>query len=265
MYAAVGYTQELPRIRVYLDADRTGTRQSGISIERGIRTALSEVDNKIAGHEVELVIKDHRGNTRRSKKHLKEYLQDERALAVFSGLHSPPLLANREFINTNGILVLDPWAAAGPITRYPSEENWIFRLSVDDTKAGDVISRYAVQKCGYSKPALLLENTGWGKSNKKTITNTLAQLNIMPTVTVWFQWNVSEERARIHLRTISISGADVIFFVGNAPEGKTFAKAMVSLPEEQHLPICSHWGITGGDFPSVIGPDIREKLSLTFI
>jgi len=128
-----------------------------------------------------------------------------------------------------------------------------------------VISRYAVQKCGYSKPALLLENTGWGKSNKKTITNTLAQLNIMPTVTVWFQWNVSEERARIHLRTISISGADVIFFAGNAPEGKTFAKAMVSLPEEQHLPICSHWGITGGDFPSVIGPDIREKLSLTFI
>ena len=30
---------------------------------------------------------------------------------VFSGLHSPPLLANKSFINNQATLVLDPWVA----------------------------------------------------------------------------------------------------------------------------------------------------------
>ncbi|MEA3240103.1 MAG: hypothetical protein U9P37_00770 [Pseudomonadota bacterium] len=46
-------------VRIYLDADMTVNRTSGVSIEQGIRTALSEVNNKLAGRDVELVIKDH--------------------------------------------------------------------------------------------------------------------------------------------------------------------------------------------------------------
>ena len=260
-----GAGQSADTVRIYLDADRTGTRASGISIEQGIRTALSEVDNKLAGRDVELVIKDHRGNTRRSKKHLEEYLKDDQALVVFSGLHSPPLLANRTFINENRILVLDPWAAAGPITRYPSATNWIFRLSVDDSKAGYVIAKYAVEKRSFKKPALLLEETGWGKSNDRTMKAALKQYGIERTTTKWFNWNLKENGARIMLREIVATGADSIFLVANAPEGKTFAKAMASLPLESRLPICSHWGITGGDFPDVINSEMRDKLDLHFI
>ena len=252
-------------VRIYLDADRTGTKASGISIEQGIRTALSEVNNKLAGRDVELVIRDHRGNSRRSKGHLDEYLEDDRALAVFSGLHSPPLLANREFINKNGILLLDPWAAAGPITRPPSATNWIFRLSVDDSKAGYVIAKYAVEERSFKKPALLLEETGWGKSNEKTMKAALKQYGIEPATTTWFNWNLKDTGARIMLREIAEGGADCIFLVANAPEGKTFARAMASLPEEMRLPICSHWGITGGDFPQVIDADLRARLDLHFI
>ena len=94
---------EASNIRIYISADRTGAKESGISIEQGIRTALSEVDNKLLGVDVELIILDHRGSTPRSKLHLEQYLQDESALVLFSGLHSPPLLASREFINKNKI------------------------------------------------------------------------------------------------------------------------------------------------------------------
>jgi len=78
-------------------------------------------------------------STPRFKKHLNRYLEDPKALLIFSGLHSPPLLANRELINQQGILILDPCTAAGSITRYAAEKNWIFRLSIDDSKAGYVI------------------------------------------------------------------------------------------------------------------------------
>ncbi len=252
-------------VRIYIDADRTGSRGSGISIEQGIKTALSEVDYKLAGVKAEIIIKDHRGNTRRSKKHLDEYLDDDQALVVFCGLHSPPLLAHREFINKRGILLLDPWAAAGPITRYPSDTNSIFRLSIDDTKAGYVIVDYAVVKDGYKKIGLLLEATGWGKSNDHTMTRALGNLGMIPAIRKWFNWNLNENGARIILREIINAGADSLLLVANATEGKIFARAMASFPKLDRIPIYSHWGITGGDFPEEINLDIRKKIDLHFI
>lgn len=252
-------------LHLYIDADFTGARASSRSIEQGIRTALSEVDQRIAGYPVELVLTDHRGNSGRSKLNLERYLNDKNALALYSGLHSPPLLANRELINTRGVLVLDPWAAAGPITRYPAEENWIFRLSVDDTKAGFVLAEHAVKKRGFKRPALLLENTGWGKSNQRTMGTSLESMQIAPPKVFWFNWNIKENAARIMLRQIAQSGADSILLVANAPEAKTLIRAAAALPEEQRLPFVSHWGLTGGDFFETIGRETLDKIDLAFI
>lgn len=251
-------------LRLYISADRTGTKESGISIEQGIRTALDEIEYSIDGYSIELVVLDHRGSTPRFDQHLNTYLEDDRAIAMFCGLHSPPLLANRDFINENEILLLDPWAAATPITRYPSEENWIFRLSIDDSKAGFVIAKHAMGE-GYSKPFLLLEDTGWGEANEVTMSSALREYSNESVATEWFNWNLGVNQAKVILREVSVTGADVIFFVGNAPEGKVFAQAMSELPEEERLPIRSHWGITGGDFPKVIDKNIRESIDLLFI
>jgi len=51
-----------------------------------------------------------------------------------------PYIKNRGLINKNNIPLLVPWAAGGPITRYPQSDNWVFRLSIDDSKAGIRIS-----------------------------------------------------------------------------------------------------------------------------
>lgn len=252
-------------IKIYMSVDRTGTSESGISIEQGILTAFDEINYKINGKKFELVIFDHRGSTPRAKEHLDEYLNDSNALVLFSGLHSPPLLTYRDFINENKILLLDPWAAAGPISRYNSSENWIFRLSIDDTKAGYVITNFAVDIEGFKSPYLILEETGWGESNNQTMTNAIKEKDIVSAGLSWFNWNLGINQAKVILREAKTSGADVIFFVGNAPEGKVFANAMAELEESERLPIRSHWGITGGDFPKVINNDIREEIDIAFI
>lgn len=252
-------------VHIYLDADRTIATQSGESIERGIMVALDEVDHQLGGYSVKLMARDHRGNSKRSLSNIKAYLNDSHALAMFTGMHSPPLLANLEFINQNGILTLDPWAAAGPISRYSKGENWVFRLSVDDAKAGEVITRKAVDKEGFRKPFLLLEKTGWGRSNNKTMIRALSKRGLEPAGLEWFNWSLGINSAKSLIRRAVQNEADVIFLVANAPEGKTIVKAMIEMPEEDRLPIRSHWGITGGDFPEVIDASMREKVDLEFL
>ena len=254
-----------PTLTLYLSTDQTGAQASSTSIEQGIRTALSENNNQLAGRRISLKIMDHRGNTVRARKHFEAYLADPNALAVFTGLHSPPLLAMRDFINEEGILVLDPWAAASPITRYPSEKNWIFRLSIDDSKAGQVIVSHAVNKHAIKHPALLLEKTGWGQANKKTMLDAIDKAGASPAKISWFNWGLTNESARILLRQIIKTGADAILLVANAPEGKVIARAMVSMPANKRLPIFSHWGITGGDFAETIDLTMRQQIQLEFI
>jgi branched-chain amino acid transport system substrate-binding protein len=250
--------------KIYLDADFTGTKIASISILQGINVALAEENHLINGYQFDVITKDHRGNSLRSKRNLETFLADSNALLIFSGLHSPPLLAHKKYINNNHILVLNAWAAAGPITRAADKNNWIFRLSVDDSNAGSFISKHALKE-GFKKPFLLLEDTGWGRSNNNTMTKALAVNGIKPNGITWFNWGLGINHAKILLRNAKSSGADVIFFVGNANEGKTFAKAMLALERGLHLPIRSHWGITGGDFADVINTEKRQRIDLQFI
>jgi branched-chain amino acid transport system substrate-binding protein len=180
-----------------------------------------------------------------------------------SGLHSPPLLANRDFINENKILTLDPWAAAGPITRPATEENWIFRLSVDDTKAGEVITQYAAKE-DFKKPYLLLEDTGWGDSNLKTMSKAIKSTGGSLMGVSRFKWGVGNSESETIAVKIKNSGADVVFLVANANEARPLLKALMKNPDIKHLPIRSHWGIAGGSFAEDV-PAVVKNLDLKFI
>lgn len=251
-------------IHIYHDSDYTSHSSSADSMKMGFITALDEIDYKIGDYKIEFIKKDHRGNVVRSHRTMKQYLKDPKALFILGGLHSPPYIKYRQYINDNGILLLVPWAAGGPITRHPNSNNWVFRLSVDDTKAGLRISDYAVNSKKCNAPHLLLEDTGWGKSNLKTITNYFeSTLSITPEVT-WFNWNTKENAAKSILREIAKSDSDCVIFVGNAIEGAVFMTAMTEV-EQFDLPILSHWGITGGNFPQKLGSSTLSKLDLSFI
>lgn len=250
---------------IYVSADQTGASESGESILMGIDVALSQVNYQLGGYPVKVISLDHHGNTARFQEHLELFQSDEKALVMYGGLHSPPILKNLAYINEEEILFLDPWAAAGPITRYTEGENWIYRLSIDDAVAGKFIADYTVGNEGYKKPYLILEDTGWGESNYHTMTQAIKALGGEIAGVSWFQWGIEINEAKTILREAKEMGADVLFFVGNAPEGENFAKAMVALDKGERLPIRSHWGIIGGDFPEIINTQMRAQLDLSFI
>jgi len=248
---------------VYHDADYSQNASSALAMKMGFLTALDEVDNNIQGYEIVFKEANHRGNIKRSLVNMKRFIKDDKALFILGGLHSPPYIKNRTFINKNQIPLLVPWAAGGPVTRYPSEQNFVFRLSVDDTVAGVRISDFALNQLSCRHPHLLLENTPWGKSNEKTMSGYLE--GKAPYGLTWFDWNTKENAARIILRNILSGGFDCLFLVANYNESGQFVNAMMSMEADKRIPIVSHWGVTGGDVDKVFTNDIRDAVSFNFI
>ncbi|NOH61484.1 ABC transporter substrate-binding protein [Vibrio sp. RE88] len=263
LFASVVQAAKPDVLKIYLDADRTGHLESALSIEHGIKVAFSQEGNQISGIPVEFVTTDHRGNVLRSKKNMERFLKDSDGLVYIGGLHSPPLIKYREYINKSKMLTLVPWAAGTPITRYPSaEDNYVFRLSVDDSKVGKILVDYALeQQC--RQPHLVLENTGWGKSNYKAMMSALPGDLVERVKTSWFDWGIKDVDARILIREAQSSGGDCVLLVANSREGKLIVESVSDVGIE--MPIYSHWGITGGKFAQNVPFPIREKANLHFI
>lgn len=251
-------------LNIYLDADQSNNSDSGKSILMGIGTALSEINHKIGNTRIQVHTKDHHGNTLRTKRHLEVFLQDEDALAVFGGLHSPNLIHNKNFINENSILTFVPWAAAGPITRSENNNNWVYRLSIDDSLAGNLLVKHAVETKSCTQIGLLLENTAWGNSNEKTLTAALETYKLKPASVKKFPWNINVSDARHIIKDTLKNNVDCLIFVGNTPEGISIFKALSELKENKPS-LISHWGITGGSFDKEVTPYNPEVLDLSFI
>lgn len=250
---------------IYQDADLSNHAASSEAIQKGMELAFHEIGNSVQGYNIAFKYLDHRGNVIRSKRNYQTFIDDPKALAIFSGIHSPPLIKNRTFINENKALTLVPWAAGGPITRHPSPENWIFRLSVDDTQAGPVLVNFAMKDKKCTSPHLLLEQTPWGDSNLKSMAKALQRFDVMVPNVSRFSWGTKTKGARLILQEILAANSDCILFVGNAVESVPFMQEIANLPEASRLPIISHWGITGGDFHNQMPHAEREKIDLHMI
>ena len=185
-------------IVIGLDADMSsGSAEAGESIRRGAVLAISEINTAggVLGRPLQLVVKDHRGNPARGIDNLEELSQIENLVAVLGGLHTPVMLAELDTIHKHQLVSLVPWAAGTPIIDNGRDPSYVFRVSVRDEFAGGVLIDF-VQRAGYTRPGLLLERTGWGRSNEKAIGDALRDRGLTSAGTKWFDWGIDDLTAR---------------------------------------------------------------------
>ncbi len=254
--------------RIHLDRDMTDTYPASRAIEAGLRVAFADFDGSdlIPGREVriEFVAHDHRKNMYRSKRHMDAFIADPRGLAFVADAHSPQLIKYRDHLNANQALTLVPWAAGGPITRAATEENWIFRLSVDDQKAGAVIAADAVRNLGCRDYHLILIDNPWGRSNARTLSEGLARFGRRPSSIQWLPWRADIAYARRLFQTLRPDAEDCVLLVAGA-ESAAVALAMLDLPWDKRPRLLSHWGIAVSNFPYHVQHAQREAIGLRFV
>lgn len=262
VFAFVQMAMAEEKLELYIDADYSINDAAGLAIELGLRTALREEGLRLGGAPVEIVPMDHRGNVLRSRNTIDTYIASPTAIAIIGGLHSPPYLTYKNDINQNEVLTLLPWSAAGPITRAAEgDENWIFRLSVDDTQSGPFLVREAIQTGGCKSVALVLLDTGWGQANEVTLTAALRAAGYAPSIVAYFPSTVGKAVAGSLAESVIKSLADCAILLANSGNGAEMVNALAD--RNPDLRIFSHWGVTGSNtFVDRVSHNRREQMQI---
>src|SRR3546814_81917 len=104
---------------------------------------------------------------------------------------------------------------------------------------------------------LLLLNTGGGRSNLAASESYTERNGRMKIAAVkWF--NFGERSLISKYQELRAAGAEAIVLVANDVEGAILVREMAALPEEERIPVVSHWGVTGGDFVKQAGAALAK-------
>jgi branched-chain amino acid transport system substrate-binding protein len=227
---------------------------SAQAVALGIKIAMAEINASgglLGGRPLELVIKDHRSIPARGIRNIEEFAATKDMVAVFGGRFSPVIIEELPKLKETKLLFMAPWSSADIIVDNGMQPNYIFRLSLRDSLAMPKMLQAASER-QLSKVGLLLTNTSWGRSNLSAAKRYAEKVGKPKIVqTAWY--NFTEKTLLPQYKSLLAAGAQAIVLVANDDEAATLVREMATLPENQRVPILSHWGITGGEFVKQAG------------
>ncbi|QWR77886.1 DctP family TRAP transporter solute-binding subunit [Candidatus Magnetomonas plexicatena] len=248
-------------IIIGLNADMTlGSAQAGIAIERGMKLAVKEINERsgILGKKLMLVTMDHAGNVSRSNENIREFAKIKNLVAVMGGQNSHIVLRDLKLIHSNNIIYLIPWAAHPEIVQNGFDPNYVFRLSANDTYVAPFLLNQALKRT--KKIALIRVNSAWGTRNEEIMVKYLKEQKLSFTTVESF--NVGDTDFYNQIERIYKSGAEVIIMIAQADEGALIVKHIFHTGKK--IPIIAHRAMTGGNFYTEVKKELKT-IDLSFI
>ena len=228
-----------------VDADLSmGAKGSGLAIKRGVELAVDDINKNggLLGKKVVVVAKDHLGVSTQAKENIQEFIDDKNVIAVIGGKHSAIISSYMKEIQDNKLIYFSPWAAATSVTENGYKENYVFRVSLNDKYATKFLAQEALKKS--SNPAILVENSGWGKGALENINLYLASKGLPKQEGIII--NRGESQFAKAFNILRTKNYDSIIMVLNSQEAQRIVFFMGE--RNMNIPIISHWGIVGDSF-----------------
>jgi tripartite ATP-independent transporter DctP family solute receptor len=246
LYRKYGTTEkERPPIVIGLDADLSkGASVAGLALKRGAALAIEDINRGggVLGRPLKLIARDHKGLPALGKDNIDTFAADPNVVAVMGGLHSAVVTDELESIHGHKIPFLAPWSAAAKVVENEHSPNFVFRVSANDSMAADFIIEHATHS--HSRPAIIFENSVWGRDGHQQMQQRLQELNIELVYEEVVNRGMAIDFSMLIKRLLT-KKADVVVLILNPVEGGGFIEAMAKQPAP--LPVVAHWGIVGGD------------------
>jgi len=255
LYAVPAAARPRP-ILIGLDAEfGHSTSTSAEAIKRGASIAIDEINHAggvLRGRPLALEIRDNRSVPNRAIENVQDLAANPDVIAVLTGKFSPAVKEIVPVAHKAGLPVLASWSAADDIVDNGLTPNHVFRLSLRDDWALEVMLKHAA-RLGARRVGLMVPNTSWGRSS---VAATERRVKGLPNLSIagvsWYNWG--EKSLLPGYQQLRLSGAEALLLVANETEGAVLVNELARLPIAERLPIVSHWGVTGGRFFSLAAP-----------
>jgi branched-chain amino acid transport system substrate-binding protein len=266
--ASNGFGERAP-VRIGVSGPFSGpSAPMGLSMREGIRIAAAEINagGGLLGRRVELVERDDEASNELGAQIVREFVNRERVVAGLGIVNTGVALASQRHYQTARIPVITSVATGTLITRQfqPPEfpENYVFRVSANDTLQAEVIVDEAVSRRGFRRLAILHDATNYGILGSADLAATLRAQGIEPVAIERFQLRQTDMRPQLeHARA---AGAQAVLTYGIGPELAHIANGMARM--DWRVPIIGSWTLAMSNFIEIAGRNAEgARMPQTFI
>ena len=267
MFSATAQTVE--PIRIGVSGPFTGgSSPMGLSMRDGIRVAVAEINaaGGLLGRPILLVERDDEARNERGAKIAQELITKEKIVAGVGIVNTGVALASQRFYQEARIPMITAVATGSIVTRQflPPQhpENFIFRVSANDTIQAAMIVEEAVVRRKFRKVAILADSTNYGQLGREDLERALEKMGIRP-VSVG-KFNIRDIDMTRQLLAARKAGAEALLTYGIGPELAQIANGVARLGWQ--VPIIGSWPLSMSNFIDSAGPNGEgARMPQTFI
>ena len=245
-----------------------GSSPMGISMRDGIRIAAAELNagGGVLGRPIELVERDDEARNERGAQVVQELVDKERVVAGLGIVNTGVALASQRFYQQARVPVITSVATGSLITKqflpplHP--DNFVFRVSANDTIQAAMIVAEAIQRRGLTRVAIFHDATNYGQLGREDLERALADHNVRPVAVERF--NIQQADMSMQLRRARDAGAEAILTYGIGPELAQIANGMARI--NWRAPLIGSWTLAMSNFIDNAGPNGEgARMPQTFI
>jgi branched-chain amino acid transport system substrate-binding protein len=245
-----------------------GSAPMGVAMRNGIRLAAQEINaaGGLLGRPVELLERDDEARNELGAQMVQELIEKEGIVAGLGIVNTGVALASQQHYQRNRIPILTSVATGSVVTkqflppRYP--DNYVFRMSANDTIQAAMIVEEAVERRGFRKIAIFHDATNYGQLGMLDLVHSLELRGMAPLVVERF--NLREVDMTPLLRRARAAGAEVILTYGIGPELAQIANAMAAIG--WRVPLIGSWTLGMSTFIEQAGPNAEgARMPQTYI
>ncbi len=152
--------------------------QSGNTLRDATALALEDLNAKLKGTALKMVVVDDEANPTKSISGVTRLVHKENALAVLGAVQSSCTLANMEVTKEAGVPQITSMSTSPAITQKGNK--WIFRTAATDAVQAENIVKIALNRLGKKRLAVMYVSNDYGKDGYKVVQEVATRLGFPP-------------------------------------------------------------------------------------